>query len=143
MNRRIATTRPMAKQVITLSTTPATPITEMLPLPAGQSLSILGRIRENVCAVHTNRHTSSRYRIREQSQLIVPTTKCGNAMSKLSWINITWENKELTVVLRWMKLGLQGVTVVGSAGNSGPLATRQCMASNYGSFYASHPGKYA
>ncbi|KAI4864437.1 subtilisin-like protein [Hypoxylon rubiginosum] len=40
----------------------------------------------------------------------------------------------------WMKLGLQGVTVVGSAGNSGPLATRQCMASNYGSFWASHPG---
>ncbi|KAI0844918.1 peptidase S8/S53 domain-containing protein [Daldinia vernicosa] len=40
----------------------------------------------------------------------------------------------------WMKLGLQGVTVVGSAGNSGPLATRQCMPSNFGTFYASHPG---
>ncbi|KAI1076648.1 subtilisin-like protein [Whalleya microplaca] len=40
----------------------------------------------------------------------------------------------------WMKLGLQGVTVVGSSGNSGPLATSQCQASNLGSFYASHPG---
>ncbi|KAI2464825.1 subtilisin-like protein [Annulohypoxylon bovei var. microspora] len=40
----------------------------------------------------------------------------------------------------WMKLGLQGVTVVASSGDSGALATRQCMPANYGSFYASHPG---
>ncbi|KAI1643203.1 subtilisin-like protein [Daldinia loculata] len=49
-------------------------------------------------------------------------------------------NYQMRQCNEWMKLGLQGVTVVGSAGNSGPLATRQCMASNYGSFYASHPG---
>ncbi|KAI1371567.1 subtilisin-like protein [Hypoxylon crocopeplum] len=49
-------------------------------------------------------------------------------------------NYQMRQCNEWMKLGLQGVTVVGSAGNSGPLATRQCMAFNYGSFYASHPG---
>ncbi|KAI1458579.1 subtilisin-like protein [Annulohypoxylon moriforme] len=40
----------------------------------------------------------------------------------------------------WMKLGLQGVTVVGSSGDSGPLATNQCNPSNYNTFYATHPG---
>ncbi|KAI8965487.1 subtilisin-like protein [Daldinia sp. FL1419] len=49
-------------------------------------------------------------------------------------------NYQMRQCNEWMKLGLQGVTVVASAGNSGPLATRQCMPSNYGSFYASHPG---
>ncbi|OTB09710.1 hypothetical protein K445DRAFT_71783 [Daldinia sp. EC12] len=49
-------------------------------------------------------------------------------------------NYQMRQCNEWMKLGLQGVTVVGSAGNSGPLATRQCMPSNYGLFYASHPG---
>ncbi|KAH6660863.1 peptidase S8/S53 domain-containing protein [Truncatella angustata] len=40
----------------------------------------------------------------------------------------------------WMKLGLQGVTVVSSSGDSGPLATASCQASNLGSFWASNPG---
>lgn len=40
-----------------------------------------------------------------------------------------------------MKLGLQGVTVVASSGDSGPLASQSCQASNLGSFYASSPGK--
>lgn len=40
-----------------------------------------------------------------------------------------------------MKLGLQGVTVVASSGDSGPLANSQCGASNLGTFWASSPGK--
>lgn len=40
----------------------------------------------------------------------------------------------------FMKLGLQGVTVVASSGDSGPLANSQCGASNLGTFWASSPG---
>ncbi|KAI0880916.1 subtilisin-like protein [Annulohypoxylon maeteangense] len=40
----------------------------------------------------------------------------------------------------WMKLGLQGVTVVGSSGDSGQLANNQCHHSSFSTFYASHPG---
>lgn len=41
-----------------------------------------------------------------------------------------------------MKLGLQGITVVGSAGNSGPLADELCRNGSGSRFVASHPGKY-
>lgn len=41
-----------------------------------------------------------------------------------------------------MKLGLQGVTVVGSSGDSGPLPTNQCNPASFNTFYATHPGKY-
>jgi tripeptidyl-peptidase-1 len=40
----------------------------------------------------------------------------------------------------WMKLGLQGVTVVASSGDTGPLASGSCQASNLGYFYATDPG---
>ncbi|KAI0893070.1 subtilisin-like protein [Annulohypoxylon nitens] len=40
----------------------------------------------------------------------------------------------------WMKLGLQGVTVVGSSGDSGPLPTNQCNPASFNTFYATHPG---
>ncbi|KAI1098458.1 subtilisin-like protein [Jackrogersella minutella] len=49
-------------------------------------------------------------------------------------------NYQMRQCNEWMKLGLQGVTVVSSAGNSGPLATSRCQPSNFGSFYASNPG---
>ncbi|KAI1207478.1 subtilisin-like protein [Annulohypoxylon truncatum] len=40
----------------------------------------------------------------------------------------------------WMKLGLQGVTVVGSSGDSGPLSSNACNSGGSSTFYATHPG---
>lgn len=40
----------------------------------------------------------------------------------------------------FMKLGLQGVTVVASSGDSGPIASLQCATLDLGTFWASSPG---
>ncbi|KAK6220904.1 hypothetical protein LQW54_001824 [Pestalotiopsis sp. IQ-011] len=69
------------------------------------------------------------------------TTRCVNVTSR-SLFMCSWHTKEMSAgpENRFMKLGLQGVTVVASSGDSGPSANSQCGASNLGTFWASSPG---